>query len=77
MTAYPNPTVEFIYISGLQDQSAKFLMINSDGKQLNASAHWDIDQKQWVVDLRDLKQGIYFLQINQNGKVENLRVMIR
>jgi len=77
MMAYPNPTVEFVYVKGLSNQSTKFSMVDSNGRTLPSSAKWNALETRWEVDVRELKRGVYILQVEQNGTVKKLRIMVK
>jgi hypothetical protein len=75
--AYPNPAFEYLLVSGKQNHATYFSLVDSNGKQHTASATWNEDTKNWMIDVKDLKPGNYILQIKQQGNTENLRILIQ
>jgi hypothetical protein len=77
MTAYPNPTVEYLYITGKSNVAVRFKMTDSNGRAMGVQARWDAGMKQWELDVRTLTPGVYILDVMQQGKVEKLRIIVQ
>jgi hypothetical protein len=77
MTAYPNPTVEYLYIKGKPAQSVVFKMYDSNGRILSVNSNWDIQKAQWELDVRNLPTGLYILDVTHAGKTEKLRIAVK
>jgi hypothetical protein len=76
LQAYPNPTVEYVYITN-SGENYTFTMIDPNGKKLTVATIWDTHARQWEIDVRELKPGVYILQIDQQGKTEKLRIVVK
>ena len=77
MTAYPNPTVEYLYITGKPAQAVTFKVYDSNGRVLNVNSRWDNQKAQWELDVRTLPTGLYILDVVHSGKTEKLRIAVK
>jgi hypothetical protein len=77
MKAYPNPTVEYLFITGKYDASLTFRMFNANGAHMAVRSAWNEESKRWEIDVRELKAGVYILKIDQGSKTETLRVVVK
>ena len=64
---YPNPAKEVLNIS--TTLNIEVSLYDMSGKKLRSK----VTDKQ--IDLRNLPQGIYFLQINYEGKIYNKKII--
>jgi hypothetical protein len=77
-TAYPNPTVDFLFIKGKEhDRNLKFMLTDATGKLVEVPSDWDDMGQQWKLNIHGLQKGIYFLQVNKNGKTETAQIVIQ
>jgi hypothetical protein len=77
MTAYPNPTAEYVYIKGKAQGQVQFKLMDSNGRMLGVNTRWDEARGEHELDVRQLKPGTYFLGIATGSKVEQLRIVVK
>ncbi len=63
ISVFPNPTTDFVQVSGLDMDGVSVDVFNSSGKKVNAKVNAD------KVSLAGLANGIYLLKISKDGKV--------
>lgn len=69
---YPNPTSDFVTFSTLNDDSVNVIVYNLEGKNILTKA-----LKNKTLDVSNLKQGVYFLRINQGSQTEIKKLVVK
>lgn len=76
-SAYPNPTVEYLFIQGKgNNKNIQFQLTDSSGKGIETPIRWDELSMRWELNIQNLQRGVYFLQVHKNGKTETAKIMI-
>ena len=76
-SAYPNPTVEYLYVKGKGNtKDIEFQLTDSSGKVTEVPIRWDEQGMRWELTIQNLQRGVYFLQVHKNGKTETAKIMI-
>lgn len=70
---YPNPTSDIIHISGTNINSAEIRIFDFLGKTVFQKNN-NLDQE---INLSHLKKGIYLLQINNQGKINTKKIVLK
>jgi len=73
VTVFPNPTVGSFFINlpmGIVEQSVVRVM-DASGKLVG---EWNVNQNNFEVDLSSYSNGMYFVQVQANGKMANFKV---
>jgi alpha-amylase len=71
---YPNPADNQVTIEGTDIENADLHFININGQLLNLSR---VSEKNKVIfNTSTLKSGLYFINVQNDGKIENKKVMI-
>tara|TARA_B100001250_G_scaffold213982_1_gene183535 strand:+ start:9337 stop:15732 length:6396 start_codon:yes stop_codon:yes gene_type:complete len=73
---YPNPTTGLITIEG-GNPNAKISIINSLGHQLITTPKSDEQESSRKLDLSDLANGIYLIQIEDDEQIFNYRIVLQ
>lgn len=68
---YPNPTSDFVYISSTAD-SFQLRLVDASGKFLFST---DVLDTYTSIDLTEYENGIYFLEINCDGKIVTEKII--
>jgi hypothetical protein len=76
MRAYPNPTLDFLFIILKGNQPVEFTLYDTTGRRFEVPTNWNSNQNLWELDVRELNHGLYILEVEQNGKIEKLRIAI-
>ena len=76
ITIYPNPTTGLITIEGNHTNS-KISILNSLGHQLIDIPNREGQENSRKLDLSDLANGIYFIQIEDNKQIFNYRIVLQ
>lgn len=66
---YPNPTKQWVYITGESDSTYNLQLMNGLGKTIKSIQF----EKQTVIDLQNISKGLYFINI-ENKKTKERRV---
>jgi len=61
---YPNPSTTELNFKNLMNDASTIEIIDSEGKMINMK----IENKK--VEIQDLKSGIYYIRLNNNGRIE-------
>lgn len=78
LTCYPNPVNSTLTIEGITDLNAMKL-VDISGKQYaiqTIDAAFDGTTYNLKIDVAHLAKGIYILSVVNNGKMENLKVIV-
>ena len=76
-TAYPNPTADYLFIKGAGVQSSKPQLIDATGKKVTVPIEWNNLDNRWELDIQNLQRGVYFLQVDKNGKIETAQIHVQ
>jgi hypothetical protein len=76
-TAYPNPTVDYLFVKGAGVQNSKPLLIDATGKKVSVPMEWNDLDVRWELNIQSLQRGVYFLQVNKNGKIETAQIHVQ
>ena len=71
LNAYPNPTENVLFISGLEGLTNSISVMNSNGQVI--TSHSNIDSPIYEMNVENLESGIYFVRINQNNNSKVIR----
>ena len=71
LNAYPNPTENFLFISGLEGVTNSISVMNSNGQVI--TTYSNIDSPVYEMNVENLESGIYFVRINQNNNSKVIR----
>jgi hypothetical protein len=68
MTAYPNPTTDFLTldIQNMQTTALSFQLIDIQGKQIESK---EISTKQTQIQMKQLVSATYFVRVYRSGQV--------
>lgn len=69
---YPNPTSDFIIVSGLLNGDM-IKLLDMTGKEMYSSIS---NEKQNIIDTQNIKAGIYLLHVEKNGKSITKKLVI-
>ncbi|MFY8107846.1 MAG: T9SS type A sorting domain-containing protein [Bacteroidia bacterium] len=72
---YPNPTTDFLNISGEFGKLTTIQLVDLQGKLLMESSI-ETPENQFNVDLNGVQKGIYFIHIQSNGKRDIKKVIL-
>jgi len=72
---YPNPTTDFLNISGEFGKLTTIQLVDLQGKQLIESSI-ETPENQFNIDLNGIQKGIYFIHIQTNGKRDIKKVIL-
>ena len=78
MTCYPNPANSFVTITGITDLTG-INLIDITGKQhaiQTMESNFDGKTYNIKIDVSQLAKGIYILSAINNGKLENIKVVV-
>ncbi len=73
VSLYPNPTSNYIHISGLTNEKAAIQVINNSGKIVQSLTSENEPMK--TIDVQDLPTGIYFVRIIQHNELKTLKFL--
>lgn len=76
-TAYPNPTVDYLFVKGEGVRNATLQMVDASGRKITVPVEWNNQDVRWELNIEHLERGVYFLQINRNGKVETAQIHVQ
>ena len=76
-TAYPNPTVDYLFVKGEGVRNSKLQLMDAAGKKVTVPVEWNNLDVRWELNIQNLQRGVYFLQINKNGKVETAQIHVQ
>jgi hypothetical protein len=77
LTAYPNPTADYVIISDPAGHSIlTFEMNDITGAEIPVQANWSESEKHWKLDLKYTNKGMYFLRIKRKSETQTLRILI-
>jgi hypothetical protein len=66
LSAYPNPTSDWVYIAGLKASDAASIMVfNQLGQSVQGVPMEQLADGQWRLNLYQLSAGVYFVSINE------------
>jgi hypothetical protein len=68
---YPNPTTDYIKVSTEIDEKTTLQILSIDGRILKSLP---LISKQTLIDLKDLTSGLYFIEIHNKQKIENIKI---
>jgi hypothetical protein len=74
ISVYPNPATDLIRISFSSAGRYEVSVLNISGQLMNKSVL--VTGNSTVLDVHDLKEGIYFVLINHDGKNETWKILI-
>jgi hypothetical protein len=74
IAVYPNPATDHITISLPEPGEYKIALLNSNGQLMNNPV--SITGNSTVMDVSELKTGIYFILINHDGKNDTRKILI-
>jgi uncharacterized delta-60 repeat protein len=79
MHAYPNPSVEYLYItpSAQGESNTTFRIVDTTGKYVDIPTRWDGENNRWELGVKELSPGSYILTVVQNGSTKTLRILIQ
>jgi hypothetical protein len=75
LKVYPNPATEYVNISGIIERTA-YTITNSFGRVVQTSILYPNNYTQ-IISLKNLPEGIYILNLNQNHKNINHKIFIQ
>jgi len=75
---YPNPASEkvFIDVYNLMHQNTEVRIINSQGRVVYYSQEGQKDNRSFEIDVADFSPGVYFYQVENNGKTYNGKFIV-
>lgn len=73
ISVFPNPTINKIFISNKDEMSAKFILINLQGKKLLEGEI--IGNTKSLVNLENFTSGTYFINFIQNNKKQSIKII--
>lgn len=73
ISLFPNPSSNFIQISGLKNEKVTLQIFDNLGKILKAESF--ISENQKTVDIHDLPAGMYYVRISQNNESKTLKFL--
>lgn len=71
LSLFPNPSSDFIHITGLKSGKAVIQIINNAGKIVKAVNFENEGLK--IINIQNLPSGIYYVQVEQNNEVKSLK----
>jgi hypothetical protein len=78
LQAYPNPTVDYIYVKNSSGEVAlEFQLLDASGRSLNVPSEWNDSDKRWELDIRAIEKGAFILQVKQKNRTDILKVIVR
>lgn len=76
--AYPNPTVEYLYLKGrASERDTQFQLLDMSGRVMETPAQWNEPDQRWELKINHLPIGTYFLRVHKNGKIETVQISIQ
>jgi hypothetical protein len=76
-TAYPNPTVDYLFVKGQGVKSSQLQLLDATGKKVIVPARWNEQDHRWELEIQSLQRGVYFLRIEKNGKLETAQIHVQ
>lgn len=75
--AYPNPSIETVFITGISQQGVQFTLTNSNGAIMPVQMQWNEAMQRWELNVKEFTNGMYFLQVMAGRKSNRLRIVIK
>ncbi|MEM9325560.1 MAG: DUF5060 domain-containing protein [Bacteroidota bacterium] len=72
VTAYPNPVIDWLNLRIPNAEGAHIEVSNIQGQTL---INTDLTQGQFKIDMRDLMDGMYFLQVQHGNQVDQVKIL--
>jgi hypothetical protein len=76
-SAFPNPTADYLFVKGEGIKNSKFQLTDATGKKVIVPTEWNSQGARWELNIQTLQRGVYFLQIEKNGKIETAQVHVQ
>ncbi len=77
---YPNPAKDLlkIYIKGKDESTVSISLLNMEGKCLRKKSTkiWDFDSHTFELNVRNIRNGMYFIQIQTKNQLNNYKIII-
>ncbi|HEU5289607.1 MAG TPA: T9SS type A sorting domain-containing protein [Cyclobacteriaceae bacterium] len=76
-TAYPNPTADYLFVKGAGVGNSRPHLTDATGRKVIVPTDWNNQDVRWELNIRNLQRGVYFLQMNRNGKIETAQIHVQ